>query len=247
VNVSADAPSRPPLTRDRRVLAAGLLVVLLLGFGVAALIAQGRVDKDTSPTPGLGAQVSGGAVAAIGPLTGTDVRAYISDRQAALQKAKGVRVAVVSLARYMTEPEARAAVGRGAVVALVAAAPGGAPSVVRGSVADWVAQQKDSAKADRDETQQLLKNGVDDPEFESFYKSEVVRLTRLIDGIKADAPLVFAVVVRAPATELQIQAGRPDIRLVDVGSSGQVSGRAQFRGLRPEETDRVNQDAPRPF
>jgi hypothetical protein len=247
VNVSAEARARPPLSRDRRVLAAALAVVLLLGFGVAALIAHGRVDNGSSPTPGLGAQVSGGAVAAIGPLTGTEVRAYVADRQAALQQAKGVRVAVVSLARYMTEAQAKTAVGSGATVALVAAAPGGTPSVVRGSIGDWVDQQKDSAKADRDETQQLLKNGVDDPEFETFYKSEVARLTRLIDGIKPDAPLVFAVVVRAPATTLQRLTGSPDIRLVDVGSSGQVSGRAQFRGLRPEETAQVNQDAPRPF
>ena len=235
-----------PTTRNPLVLGAAALATLLLGFGVAAVVAHGRVDNGTAPTPGLGAQVSGGAVSAIGPLTGTDVRGYVADRQAALQQAKGVRVAVVSLGRYMTETQARAAVG-GDVVALVAAAPGGTPSVVRGSVADWVEQQKDSAKADRDQTQQLLKSGVDDPDFESFYKSEVARLTRLIDGITADATLVFAVVVRAPATQLQALAGRPDIRLVDVGSSGQVSGRAVFNGLRPEETDRVNQDAPRPF
>jgi hypothetical protein len=214
---------------------------------VAAVIAHGRVDNGSSSTPGLGAQVSGGAVAAIGPLTGTDVRAYVADRRAALEQAKGVRVAVVSLTRYMTGAQARAAVARGGVVALVAAAPGGAPSVVRGSLADWVQKQKDSANADRDQTQQLLKNGVDDPEFASFYKSEVARLSRLIDGIKADAPLVFAVVVRAPVSQLQALVGKPDVRLVDVGSSGAASGRAQFRGLRPEETDKVNQDAPRPF
>jgi len=243
VKYFAEAPS----TRNPLVVGGAALATLLLGFGVAAVIAHGRVDNGSAPTPGLGAQVSGGAVAAIGPLTGTDVRAYLADRQAALRQAKGVRVAVVSLGRYMTDAQARTAVARGAVVALVAAAPGGTPSVVRGSVADWVEQQKNAAKADRDQTQQLLRNGVDDPEFESFYKSEVVRLTRLIDGIRGDAPVVFAVVVRAPASELQTLSGRPDIRLVDVGSSGGVIARAEFRGLRPEETDKVNQDAPRPF
>ena len=85
-----------PTTRNPLVLGAAAAATLLLGFGVAAVVAHGRVDNGTSPTPGLGAQVSGGAVSAIGPLTGTDARAYVVDRQAPLQQAKGVRVAPVA-------------------------------------------------------------------------------------------------------------------------------------------------------
>ena len=129
---------------------------------------------------------------------------------------------------------------------MVAAAPGGQPDVVRGSLSDWVDQQKSRAKADRDQTAELLKT-VDDPEFKAFYQSEVARLTRLLDGIKPGAPLVFAVVVRGVVPQLQSLASQPGVRLVDVGPSGKASGQAEYHGLRPEEVARVNDTAPRPL
>ena len=118
--------------------------------------------------------------------------------------------------------------------------------VVRGSLSDWVDQQKSRAKADRDQTAELLKT-VDDPEFKAFYQSEVARLTRLLDGIKPGAPLVFAVVVRGVVPQLQSLASQPGVRLVDVGPSGKASGQAEYHGLRPEEVARVNDTAPRPL
>jgi hypothetical protein len=186
-------------------------------------------------------------VSAIGPLNGTDLGQYLTDRQAALQKATGQRVAVVSFSRYMSEAEARTAVGRLNVVALLAAPPGGTPSLVSTDMAQWAQQQRAAATTERDQTQEYLKNGVDDPDYKTFYQSEVNRLNRLIATIKPDGQLVFGAVVRGPVADLQsIGSGHKDVRLVDVGASDKVTSRTEYRGLRPEETAKANQTAPRP-
>jgi len=230
------------------VLAAAVLVVVVLGFALAALVAQRRVNhKERADLLSEQGQATGGKLDAVGPLNGTDVAQYVIDRQAALQKATGSRVAVVSLSNYRTAAEARADAGSLTVVGVLAAPPGGTPSVVTGDIRQWVQEQKASATAERDQTQQMLNNGVDDPEFKGFYQSEVARLTKLIATIKPDGPLVFGIVVRGLAPELQAFAAKPGLRLVDVAPSDKVSDKTQYRGIRPEETVKVNQTTPRPL
>ncbi|MCU1448862.1 MAG: hypothetical protein JWP02_1032, partial [Acidimicrobiales bacterium] len=161
-------------------------------------------------------------------------------------KASGERVAVVSFNRYVTAAEARAAAGRTPVVLLLAAPPGGAPSLVKGDVGEWAQQQKTAAVSERDQTQELLKT-VDDPDFKSFYQSEVVRLNKLIAAVNPNGPVVFAVAVRGPAADLQALARTPGVRLVDVGASAKASDSTEFHGVRPEQARIVDQNAPRPF
>jgi hypothetical protein len=145
----------------------------------------------------------------------------------------------------MTEPEARAAAGRLQVVNLLAAAPGGSPSVVTGTMADWVNGQVGANRSERDEIQRLVPT-VEDPQFRTFYQEEVARLGQLIDSVKPDGPHVFAVTVRGPAPDLQALARAPDIRLVDVGPSAKLPPDTPLRGLRPEETARANDPPTRP-
>src|SRR5207249_571797 len=154
------------------------------------------------------------------------------------------RVALVSFSRYMTATEARATVGKLQALDLLACPPGGVPSVVPGDMAQWAQQQKGAAVSERDQTQELLKNGVDDPEFRTFYQSEVARLTKLVNSIKPDGQLVFAAVVRGPVADLQsLSSSRQDVRLVDVGGSDKVTDKTEYRGIRPEETAKANQAA----
>ena len=229
------------------VLAAAVLVVVVLGFALAAVVAQRRVNhKERADLLSEQGQAAGGKLAAVGPLDGTDVTQYVIDRKAALEKAAGSRVAVVSLSNYRTAAEARALAGQLAVVALLAAPPGGTPSPVTGDIAQWAQEQKAKAVSDRDQTQQMLNNGVDDPEFRAFFQSEVARLNKLIATIKPDGPVVFGIVVRAPAPELQALATKPGVRLVDVAPSDTVTDQTQYRGVRPDETLKVNQATPRP-
>ncbi|MBV8161669.1 MAG: hypothetical protein JO265_12165, partial [Acidimicrobiia bacterium] len=141
---------------------------------------------------------------------------------------------------------ARAAAGPLEVLALLAAPPGGTPSVVTGDMATWAQQQRVDASQQRDQTQELLKNGVDDPDYRTFYQQEVARLNKLVATIDPKGAVVFGLVVKGSSSELQALARHPGVRLVDVGPSAKVSDRTEYRGVRPEQTATINQTDPRP-
>ena len=244
MTVSTDP--QPRIKREHLIWAAAAVVVVVLGVGLAALIAQRRVENKEKGVL-LGQQESGGAVVSIGPLDGTDINQYIQDRQPALAKATGDRAAVVSFDRYLTEADARAAIAQLHVVALLAAPPGAAPSVVTGDMAAWAQQQKASATQDRDQTAELLKNGVDDPDYKAFYQSEVARLNKVLASVDPKGKVVFGVVVTGAAADLQALGKHPGVRLVDVAPSANVNAQTEYRGIHPEQTTIVKQNDPRPF
>jgi hypothetical protein len=171
---------------------------------------------------------------------------YSETRKTALAQASGDRVAVVSLADYHTEADARAVAGGIEVLALLAAAPGGQPAVVTGDIATWVNSQTSDARAERDEIQKLIPTVRDDPEFQRFYRAEVERLNSLISRIRPNGELVFAVVVRGPVPALQELANKPEVRLVDIGPTADPGPKPVYRGLRPEETEKANEPNTRP-
>jgi hypothetical protein len=249
VSTSTDQqPPQPRIKREHLIWAAAAIVVVVLGVGLAALIAQRRVDNKEKAEL-LGQQESGGAVVSIGPLDGAVIAQYLPDRQAALEKATGERAAVVSLDHYATEAEARAVTltGQLHVVALLACPPGGSPSVVTGSMAAWAQQQRAGTTQERDQNAELLKNGVDDPDFRAFYQSEVARLNKLLVGIDPGGRVVFGLVVTGPAADLQALAKNASARVVDVAPSAKVNDQTEYRGIRPEQATTVNQHDPRPF
>lgn len=244
--MSVSTDPQPRIKREHLVWAAAGLVIVLLGVGLAVLLAQRNADNKGEAQL-LGQQQSGGAVVSIGPLDGTVIAQYVPDRQAALDKASGERAAVISLDHYVTEAEARALVGQLPVVALLAAPPGGAPSVATGGdMPAWAGLQKTNAAQERDQNQQLLNNGVDDPAFRTFYQQEVGRLNKVIAGTDPKGKVVFGIVVTGQAADLQALAKHAGVRLVDVGPSAKVNAQTEYRGIRPEQTTTVNQHDPRP-
>jgi hypothetical protein len=244
--VSASSERPPRITRERLVWGAAVVIVVVLGIALAAVVADRRVnDKEKAQL--LGQEESGGTVASVGPLDGTEIATYIAGRQTVLQNATGDRAAVVSTDHYLTEAEARSIAGRLEVIALLAAPPGAAPSVVTGDMSAWAQQQKDATTHERDQTQELLKNGVDDAEYRSFYQSEVGRLNKVLAGIDPKGKVVFGMAVRGPASELQALAKRAGVRLVDVAPSAKLGAKTEYHGIRPEQTATVNQHDPRPF
>jgi hypothetical protein len=224
-----------------------VLVVGVVVFFTVRTLREGEgagapaLKTPPATTPEDAARLVGG----IGPPQGTDVPSYETSRRQALATATGPRVAVVSLSDYYTESKARALVGSAEVVALLACAPGGQPAVVTGSLADWVNDQTASARTDRDEFQKLIPT-VDDAGFKNFYKSEVDRLNTLISAIKPTGSLIFGVVVRADAAALQALQDKDGVRLVDVGAGADPDPKANYRGLRPEETAKANDPNTRP-
>jgi hypothetical protein len=247
VSYSAN-PYRPPdgVSDDddrsaRRVLllfAFSLIVIGLGGLVTVALRDSGGDDPAVSaggPLPSTG----------LGPSPGEPLPAYLEARRAALGSAKGNRAAVVSFGTYVNEAQARAAVGKLTVTSLLAAVPGGSPAVVTGGMAPWVEAQLAENRGERDEIRRLIPT-VDDPQFKKFYEEEVARLNKLVDDVKADGPLVFGAVVKGTVADLQAVSRGPDIRLVDVAPSADVSPETPVRGIRPEEVERANDPPTRP-
>lgn len=236
-------------TRRALLLFAASLVVIGLGGLVAVTVktrARSPVTGSATTVPARAKTPADALLAAgVGPAPGDDVSAYIADRGRALAAATGDRAAIVSFSSYLSEAQARAAVGPVTVTGVLAAIPGRKPAVVTGPVADWLSAQLADQRAERDEFQKLLPT-VDDAQFKTFYRQEIDRLSKLIDGTRADGPLIYAVVVKAPAPALQALAQARDVRLVDVAPIADLKPGTPARGLRPEETARADDPPVRP-
>ena len=249
-------PSRPPggqVTVSERkarltlTLFAASFGVLIVGLVVFFTVQRLRNGDD--PVTGTGkttAEDAARAVGGIGPPPGVELGPYIETRKAALDQLDDERVAVVSLTGYSTEASARSVAGTAEVLGLLAAAPGGQPSVVDGSVSAWVDSQTADARAERDEIQRLIPTVRSEPEFQAFYRSELERLDALISRIQPGGELVFGLVVRGPATVLRELGNKAEVRLVDVGPGADPGPKPVYRGIRPEETAKANDPNTRP-
>jgi hypothetical protein len=257
---SADAEARFDVTPEERrqahltvVAFLAASVVFLLGSALAVYADRrhdgGNIAPALEDNPVIEGSGQSATSAVIGPDRGAVLATYIADRGKALDNfgADGTGVAVVSFERYATEAEARAAVaGAVEIGALLVAAPGGEPEVVRGSLRDWGVDARDAAGDERQELEKLLASDtIDDPEFADFYAAEVIRLKRLEAALDPEGPVVFGLLVQGPAESLRAIARAPGVRLVDV-ASGAVDAQADVRGLRPEETERAGEPATRP-
>jgi len=174
-----------------------------------------------------------------------ELTGYVAGRKAALAAVAEERVAVVSLAKYSTQAQAKALLGTTPVVALLVAPPGLAPAAVMGDLAVWVKSQTDATRTERDEIAKLIPT-VDDPAFKTFYTQEVARLDKALKNFAPDSTLVFGAVVRGPAAALQALGARPGVRLVDIGATADADPKAVYRGVRPEEVAKANEPAMRP-
>ena len=183
--------------------------------------------------------------AEVGPKPGTDVAAYLAARKAALAATADERVAVVSLAKYSTQAQARALAGSNPVVALLVAPQGVGPAVVTGDLAEWSKAQTVATAAERDEIQKLIPT-VTDAAFKNFYNAEVARLDTALKNFAPTSAMVFGMVVKAPAAALKTLGAKAEVRLVDVAVSATPAPDTVYRGLRPEETAKANEPPLRP-
>lgn len=236
-----------------RFLAVAVFVAVLAVTLVLSLRSLGDEQPTKAAAPAVaGANLQPGAgngpvlVSDLGPLPGVDVPGYVQNRKAALAAARDDRVAVVSLAKYATETQARALAGALPVVALLVAPPGVAPAVVTTDLGTWTKSQTDATRSERDEIKKLLPT-VTDPAFKTFYQSEVDRLEKALKNFDPASAMVFGIVVRGPAATLQALGARPEVRLVDVADSANADPKAVYRGLRPEETAKANDPSVRPL
>ena len=164
-------------------------------------------------------------------------------RRVAVRNIAEARVAVVSFTEYLDDERARSLVDDTQVLSLMVALPGGAPDVVSGDLADWVAAAAEGARAELASLEELLPS-VTDPEFQRVYRADIDRYRAMIAGAENDVRLVFGVVVRADADVLQRLTADPRVRLVDVGAND--ASPSAVLGLRPEEETRAGEPEVRP-
>ena len=246
--VDLDAPVTAEERREAarlimRLLAAILAVVVAGAF--AALLS--RDDDD---------DVAGGGdddivlINAIGPLQGLELGSYIGTRQKELAEASGRRAAVISFTAYVKEADARRLLEPVSVDALLVAAPGGKPVIVREELAAWATRTRTEAAEERGQFEQLLRNGGYDPkedkEFIDDAKLQIDRLSKLEKAAAPDGPVVFGAVVVGDATVLKRMATVAGVRLVDVGGEATVPDDGRVRGIRPEETVTAGDPLTRP-
>lgn len=229
-----------------RFLAVALFVAVL---SATVLVSLFRLDDAPAPAPAARGPVETVTTlpppAEIGPVQGVELAGYVSGRKAALAAADEERVAVVSLAKYSTQAQARALVGSLPVVALLVAPPGIGPTVVTGDLAAWATAETAATRAERDEISKLIPT-VGDPAFKAFYTEEVARLDKALRSFAPDSAMVFGVVVHGPSAGLQALGARSEVRLVDVGDMATPAPDAIYRGVRPEETAKANDPPLRP-
>lgn len=255
------AGGRPVRSLHAHRVGLALAAALLLVAGSAAHLARYPRGGDR-PGTGRGAQpatargVGPGAPAGgrgeVGPPRGAEVEAYIARRHADLESAPPGEpaVAVVSFAEYVGPDTVTGVLPRGArpLLALVRLpAEGMQPLRVRvrdgdlaGAVRALVEQQRAALAREEREARRLLASGtVGDPAFVADLEQRVAELTAVRNLLEGGAPVVFAVVVRAPVEILRRLPRRGEVRLVDLAPPGTDPAEARFHGLRPEDSRRV--------
>ena len=233
--------------RTVRFLAVGLFVAVI---GVTVFLTLNTLQDDDAsssagPPPAVETVTTLPPPVEVGPAPGTDVAAYLTARKAALAANAEERVAVVSLAKYSTQAQARALAGTNAVVALLVAPPGVGPAVVTGDLAAWSKEQTAAATAERDEIKKLIPT-VTDAAFKNFYTAEVARLDKALRNFAPTSAMVFGMVVKAPAAALKTLGAKAEVRLVDLAPTAAPAPDTIYRGLRPEETAKANEPPLRP-
>ncbi|MEY2590204.1 MAG: hypothetical protein QOJ67_2188 [Acidimicrobiaceae bacterium] len=229
------------------VVAFGALLI-----GVTVLIAVKVADRTDGGVATVGGHGTPGASAgSIGPPAGADIAGYRTTRQAMLAPVGDAdrRVAVVSFTRYRTEAEAASVLPTtGAsvdVLARLVAVPGAMPEMVIGSLTDWAADETARVAEERSRIAELAPT-VSDPEFSTFYASELVRLGAVAAAIDPGGPIVYGYVVVGKGADLRALAARAAVRLVDVGGSDRFDAKDTFRAPLPDEVSTIADPQTRP-
>jgi hypothetical protein len=246
-----------PDERDQRA-AVRTIRFAVVAFGAVLISATVLIAvKVADRTDGGVARVGGGgtpgaSAGSIGPAAGTDIAGYVTERRTALAELgdSDRRVAVVTFTRYRTEAEAAdvlaSTTGVTATVArTLVAVPGAGPEVVTGSLADWATGARSRVEDERARIAELAPT-VSDPEFSSFYASELERLASVAGAVDPSGPIVYGLVVVARGSDLRALAERSAVRLVDVGTSDRIDPADTYRAPLPDELTTVADTQLRP-
>lgn len=243
----------------------GLVVVALVAAaGVGVVLHDERAPAPVQAGPGVtdrGPSYDDLRGATLGPQVGTTVAAYVRTSTEGLVKAVQTepttpRVALVSLATYLT-PEGAAVVLNGYATArvFVRAPAAGAnatpfPVEVRGNVlsslrkayADTARSRATAARSYQGFVDTLKGSSKEDENFRRLYAGFAKASGIEAKAYAADCACVYAALVLANPTQLLTLRARAGVRVLQIAPKGFSSGQVQVQPLLPEVTGTV----PRP-
>jgi hypothetical protein len=246
---SADEHDHRAAVRTIRLAVVAFGAVLISVVVLLAVKVVERTDGGLATVGGGG--TPGASAGSIGPAAGTDIARYGEERRARLAEVgdDDRRVAVVTFTRYRTDADALDVLTTTNVKAPVerrlVAVPGASPDDGKGPLEAWAEDAKARAKEERARIAELAPT-VSDPEFSSFYASELVRLDAVAEATDPDGAVVYAVVLVARGSELRALAERSAVRLVDVGSSDRIDTEDTYRAPMPDELTTIADPQQRP-
>lgn len=208
----------------------------------------------TGALPGQAADVpgAGGTSAAVGPVVGADVGDYVERVNASLDDLRGddPQPAVVSYGEYRTPGEVLASLPATAeVLSVQYRLPSEQERPQRldtdrdglvASVEEAVEVAREQFAEEEHEVQRLLDSGtVEEESFRADLELRLSELETIRDVLAGEAPVVFAVVVRAPPDDLRALSEHGAVRLVDPAPGDGDGSGVVFYGVLPEDQDRV--------
>lgn len=216
---------------------------------------EARALRPAVERPAVGGTGQFGTRLLVGAPLGSDVRQYLTARRHALEGVpeQEQRAAVVSLKRYTAGADALAQLPDDLVPVRfqlrvptegqrpfeVVAPAGGNREQAAAVVEAAVRKQREIIESELGELEQLLQTPITDSGFIDFYRKQAESLRKARDLLVPGAPVVFAVVVRGPAGQLQSLSRQRDVRLVDPAPDSDATA-GRFFGLLPDDTDKSN-------
>lgn len=245
------------LHRNVGLLLLGAVAIAFLASAVHLQRYPGLRDADALSAGGStgalpGARGAGAASPAVGPVVGADVDDYLERAGAGLDDLPGddPQPAVVSYGEYRTPEEVLASLPATAeVLSVQYRLPSEQERPQRldtdrdglvATVEEVVEGAREQFAEEEREVQRLLDSGT--VEEESFREDLELRLSELAtirDVLAGEAPVVFAVVVRAPPDDLRALSEHDAVRLVDAAPGDDDGSGLVFYGVLPEDQDRV--------
>jgi hypothetical protein len=207
-----------------------------------------RTERPAVPAP----DAAGGSVAGateVGPRIGEDLASYVEERADVLGglAADEVVRAVVSFTSYRSADEVsipegvalEAAQLRVPIVDVLPVQVTVSDGDLIGAVARAVEAERAALEQEARDLESTLASDIGDLDFEADFEQRLAELSDL-DGVVPDAPVVFAVVVSATASDLRTLSASDGIRLVDPGGPQQGTERTRFYGLLPDDDVRAS-------
>ncbi|MEX1161994.1 MAG: hypothetical protein WEB03_04690 [Nitriliruptor sp.] len=231
----------------RKLVAHPTAVALLAAVVVVAAASVHLTRYPTEPVASTdGEVVAVDQVDQIGPSVGADLDAYIDERHEVLASLPEEPTRAVVSFEGLVGVDDLALVGEVTIERLQLWVPGLLEPVEVAAGADapeqareLIADSREDVDAELAELEGLLEEDLGDPAFEQDYVDRLAELEQARD-LADEGAVVFAAIVVAPTSFLQMLVDDPAVRAVDPGGAANATSRSRFRGILPTDRQRAS-------